>query len=375
MTGTGTSADPYIITSWSELEELSDRYYNYEYAYIAFDPEAENKVIDMKENPVTKTIKLYCWHILGNGWTIRNLRSSVSVFKPEDALHISYVSDLNFENFFLDGSNDTVYFTNDTAAFSGDWDRGNCKWTGCTFSGELIGDAYFTNNHWANSSSVNGIPMLERCALNIKCGDNSGFGRASGELFLRDTKLTIITKKSAYFKLENSKLTGNYTSLNVSGSTSVIDADVAELSGNGSLILVNSDRCSVSDGFTAVTAAQLNNKDYLKSIDFPTGIVEGMNLELTASDFEQGTSSGDGGNSSSSTRVRTSKWYPFSGDSSKITVTAESVSSKALLLNFMGYPHDAPPASCDLYWYESPYDFDVSAYDVNFFRIRRLRYS
>lgn len=38
----------------------------------------------------------------------------------------------------------------------------------------------------------------------------------------------------------------------------------------------------------------------------------------------------------------------------------------------MGYPHDAPPASCDLYWYESPYDFDVSAYDVNFFRIVRL---
>ena len=271
MRGNGTQESPYIITTWSELEELSERYYDHENAYIAFDPDADNKVIDMMENPVVKTIKLYCWHILGNGWTIRNMHSSVSIFKPEDALRISYVSDLNFEDFFLDGSAGTVYFTNDTAAFSGDWDRGNCKWTGCTFSGELVGDAYFTNNHWANSSSVRERPMLDRCTLNIKCDDNSGFGRASDELFLRDTKLTIITKKPAYFKLENSKLTGNYTSLNVGGSTSVIDADVDELSGSGSLILVNSDRCSVPEGFAAVTGNQLNDAEYVENLGFPVG--------------------------------------------------------------------------------------------------------
>ena len=93
----------------------------------------------------------------------------MSIFKPEDALHINYVSDLNFEDFFLDGNAGTVYFVNDTAAFSGDWNRGNCKWTSCTFSGELAGDAYFTNNHWANSNSVRELPMLNRCTLNIKC--------------------------------------------------------------------------------------------------------------------------------------------------------------------------------------------------------------
>ena len=373
MRENGTQENPYIITTWSELEELSERYYDHENAYIAFDPDVENKVIDMAENPSAKTIRLYCWHIIGNGWTIRNLRSSVSIFEPRDALRISYVSDLNFEDFFLDGSAGTVYFTNDTAAFSGDWDRGNCKWTGCTFSGELVGNAYFTNNHWANSSSVREHPMLDRCALDIKCDDNSGFGRASGELFLRDTKLTINTQKSAHFKLKNSKLTGNYASLNVSGSTSVIDADVTELSGSGSLILVNSDRCSVPEGFTSVTTVQLSNEDHLKSIAFPVGVVEGINIELSASDFEQGTTSGDGGNSGSSTRVRTSEWHQFSGDPSKVTVAAESVSGKELLLNFMGYPQNSPPASCDLCWYESPYDFDISAYDVNYFRIL-LRY-
>ena len=98
MRGNGTQENPYIITTWSELEELSERYYDHENAYIAFDPDVENKVIDMTENPVTKTIKLYCWHILGNGWTIRNIRSSVSIFEPRDALRISYVSDLNFED-------------------------------------------------------------------------------------------------------------------------------------------------------------------------------------------------------------------------------------------------------------------------------------
>ena len=54
MQGNGTQESPYIITSWSKLEELSDHYYDNENAYIAFDPDAENKVIDMTENPVTK---------------------------------------------------------------------------------------------------------------------------------------------------------------------------------------------------------------------------------------------------------------------------------------------------------------------------------
>ena len=113
--------------------------------------------------------------------------------------------------------------------------------------------------------------MLDRCTLNIKCDDNSGFGRASSEPFLRDTKLTIITKKAAYFKLENSKLSGSYTSLNVSGSTSVIDADVTELSGIGNLILVNSDRCSVPEGFATVTGNQLNDAEYVENLGFPVG--------------------------------------------------------------------------------------------------------
>ena len=368
LRGNGTQESPYIITTWSELEELSERYYDHENAYIAFDPDADNKVIDMMENPVVKTIKLYCWHILGNGWTIRNMHSSVSIFKPEDALRISYVSDLNFEDFFLDGSAGTVYFTNDTAAFSGDWDRGNCKWTRCTFSGELAGDAYFTNNHWANSSSVRERPMLDRCALDIKCGDNSGFGRASGELFLRDTKLTINIQKSAYFKLENSKLTGNYASLNVSGSTSVIDADVDELSGSGSLILVNSDRCSVPEGFAAVTGNQLNDTEYVENLGFPSSMSDGMILNLTSADFEQGNISGSG-NADSSERIRTSAYLEFTGNPYSVIISANSIDGKSVMVDFLGYSDTESPAVCDLYWYDSPHEFDISSHEVKYFRL------
>lgn len=368
MRGNGTQENPYIIATWSELEELSDHYYDHENAYIAFDPDAENKIIDMTENPITKTIRLYCWHIIGNGWTIRNLHSSVSIFKPEDALRISYVSDLNFEDFFLDGSAGTIYFTNDTAAFSGDWERGNCKWTGCTFSGELVGDAYFTNNHWANSSSVRELPMLDRCSLNLKCGDTSGFSRDSKEVFLQDTKLTIITEKPAYFKFKDSKLTGSYTSLNVSGSTGVIDADVDELSGGGSRILVNSDRCSVPEGFTAVTGNQLNNEEYVESLGFPASTSGDMILNLTSADFEQGNISGSG-DTGSSERIRTPTYLEFTGNPYSVIISANSVDGKSVMVDFLGYSDSEPPAVCDLYWYDSPHEFDISAYEVKYFRL------
>lgn len=267
MRGNGTQESPYIITSWSELEELSERYYDHENAYIAFDSDADNKVIDMTENPVTKTIKLYCWHIIGNGWTIRNMRSSVSIFKPEDALRISYVSDLNFEDFFLDGSAGTVYFTNDTAAFSGDWDRGNCKWTGCTFSGILV-NSQFTNNHWANDSEIKAIPILDQCTLDLVCEGTSGFSTASDPL-IRDTKITMNATTAVSLEMYDSKLKGSYRSLTIKGVTSVVDADVDSLSGDGGTVLVNSDKCSVPDGFVAVTTEQLKDKNYLFDLGYP----------------------------------------------------------------------------------------------------------
>ena len=45
MTGTGTSADPYIVDNWNDLVSKMKEYD----VYIELDPNSENKVIDMKE--------------------------------------------------------------------------------------------------------------------------------------------------------------------------------------------------------------------------------------------------------------------------------------------------------------------------------------
>lgn len=69
--------------------------------YIAFDPDAENKVLDLNDSPYadgfTETISIRAAQILGNGWTIRNLFFSgiAYVFQIEgtelDSLHLENV--------------------------------------------------------------------------------------------------------------------------------------------------------------------------------------------------------------------------------------------------------------------------------------------
>lgn len=71
-TGTGTQADPYIVSSWADFKTAIAA----SGAYVSLDPDASSKVIDLNgsdTNPVTDRLDFNCASLEGNGWRIRNL--------------------------------------------------------------------------------------------------------------------------------------------------------------------------------------------------------------------------------------------------------------------------------------------------------------
>ena len=108
MTGTGTSADPYIVDNWNDLVSKMKEYD----VYIELDPNSENKVIDMNDaapNGVGN-ISIKFKNLKGNNWTIKNIYCPYknlftynSVSSPETKHSITF-ENLNIVNIY---KNDT----------------------------------------------------------------------------------------------------------------------------------------------------------------------------------------------------------------------------------------------------------------------------
>ncbi len=67
--------------------------------------------------------------------------------------------------------------------------------------------------------------------------------------------------------------------------------------------------------------------------------------------------------------VRTEGYLQLTGKPKNVTVSFNSTNT--LLVNFVGYQNQSPsPIVCDLYWYESPKNFDISSYsNLNYYRL------
>ena len=77
--------------------------------------------------------------------------------------------------------------------------------------------------------------------------------------------------------------------------------------------------------------------------------------------IEQGSITSSG-NVSDSTRVRTRGRIAIASPTSA-KITAISNTGKTLQVDFMGYADSSTNTPiCDLYWYDSPYTFDLSQY-------------
>ncbi len=156
-TGNGTQADPYIVSTWEDFLAVCGILN----AYVAFDPDAAHKVIDLNDTADSGGrggFDIYA-NIEGNGWTIRNLvLTSGRIYSNNNVT----VRNLHFQNFitYSDGFMEKVCCT------------------GCQFSGILMATncfAYQTGSY---------TTYLTNCSMNLRL-----MGK-SGELFRRYCKMT-----------------------------------------------------------------------------------------------------------------------------------------------------------------------------------------
>lgn len=99
------------------------------------------------------------------------------------------------------------------------------------------------------------------------------------------------------------------------------------------------------------------------------------NYDLLQLGLEQGNI-GSSGDTEDSTRVRSVGYIEISAFSRYATLSAVSSTGKSVLVDFIGYSsRDSSAIACDLYWYSSPYKFDITSYSgIKYFRVV-LKYS
>ena len=124
MTGTGTQADPYIVSTLADLRTAAGT----AGAYVEMDPDASTKIIDLNgsaANPVTDRLDINCASLAGNGWRIRNLyfSSTSDHFLVSTTTAATQVSDLHFDNLVCNNGAKSLLSTASTTL------------TGCSFTG------------------------------------------------------------------------------------------------------------------------------------------------------------------------------------------------------------------------------------------------
>ena len=268
ITGTGTIADPYVVTTWSELAEKAAE----SDVYIKIGNDI-NMNDEYPEGFSTQfTIK--CASIDGDGKTIKNL-----YFKSGRLFYCEYNrtwKNTNFVNFVLgDGNNGAAFHYNGTI-------YNTLTFKNCKLSGRL-------NSGPNNSNRVilaGGRLKFDRCSLNIYFSENTSTLSNSPDwrdlvTFLYcNCNFTGVTDKGLNMLLDNSYIKGSLPSATISTTSSVgtgslysvLDITVAECTGGSgtNLVLCNSEKCStISEYLTSVTTAQLTNATYLDGIGFP----------------------------------------------------------------------------------------------------------
>lgn len=138
-TGTGTQSDPFIVDNWTDFKALCPRYG----AYITLRADAENKVMDVREDSSLEQDFFYLRaHINGNGWTIRNFCTGSYAVR----LAGNSINNLHFANLIS-----RFYPFYDGAVF-----------TDCTFTAVLTDHACFMYG------TKNYTPTFRRCSFSIR---------------------------------------------------------------------------------------------------------------------------------------------------------------------------------------------------------------
>lgn len=255
MTGSGTQANPYIVSTWSDFITAATISTD---TYIEFVP---NTVIDLNNvqpEGFSSALSL-AGHIDGKNSVIKNLvvndqYGRIFDVSGLDMKNISFLNMRGSKKIFerqMSTSSLTLY----KCQFSGRLDNpddiiymsgGSCS--RCSFTLEVHGSENVRFN-WDSDYSV------QYCRIDIS-GTNTGSYISIGNV-------------------SNCYVTGKHsTKIEVYGSTNVVDftAPAFESDNFASNILVNSTKCTsiqTLPGVHACTTYQLKNAEYLSSIGFP----------------------------------------------------------------------------------------------------------
>lgn len=289
MTGTGTQADPYLVSTWEEFKTAVDTVN----VYVALDPNATSKVMDANDaniNPFSTSVRFQCDGIEGNGWTIRNLYFNGTGLSMISNAQTCTINNLYFENIvcnngissFLNAARATFnacrftgikYAGSQTAAIAAGSTttsyRG--KFSKCTFAfkvvgasaGSLFSGVDFTECNLniissAKATSGTRCDLFDHCTLENALILGGITLNGGGSIYMANASTVM---KNVFAAVEINRPDGD-TTVFYPGKATATSCIVKDLIGSG-IAYYN------GDNIQYVTAAQGKDAAYLSSIGFP----------------------------------------------------------------------------------------------------------
>ena len=270
ITGTGTSADPYVVTTWAELASKTSE----TGVYIKL-----GNNIDMNtEYPegLTSGLTVNCNQIDGDGKTVKNLylKSGAlitcagrnSTWKNTELLSWSIGNGSNAASITYNGNTSGTYTFNQ-----------------CKLSGRLNGGSGANASYLAATGRI----KFYRSSINMQMTANTSTVNMSADwrncctMEYCNVNFTGETDKTLNIVAVNSYIKGTLASATLNATRypdgqvstySVLDITAAAFTANSAInmVLANSEKCSsIEQYLTSVTTAQLTNATYLSGIGFP----------------------------------------------------------------------------------------------------------
>lgn len=270
ITGTGTSADPYVVTTWAELASKTSE----TGVYIKL-----GSNIDMNtEYPegLTSGLTVNCAQIDGDGKTVKNLYLQSGALITCDGRNSTW-KNTEFFNWSIGNGNNAASIT------SNGYTSGTYTFNQCKLSGRLNGGSGNNTSFLAASGRI----KFYRSSINFQMTANTSTVDMSGDwrncctMEYCNVNFTGETDETLNIVLVNSYIKGSLASATLNATRypdgqvstySVLDISAAAFTANSAtnLVLANSEKCSnIGQYLTSVTSAQLTSAAYLESIGFP----------------------------------------------------------------------------------------------------------
>ena len=295
MTGSGTQTDPYIVDSWSEFESIGIN--SNSGVYVHFNPDAENKIIDMNDiyPEGCPSYDIGSSEIYGNGWEIRNLYLKNPLFY---AAAYGVINGFKFTSFRHETSSPFL------AAEYSYYDNYGCLFEKNIFSGITKSNVFFNENLGQKIELYNSsfdLIISDDVTFRLANGISSGSGNFKKDIMFNNIKIQLtgnskINPNGLFGECPNHNFANNR--INVIANTGCdfpIAQSAAGFSGNvilgsntGVISPLGSGTCSgvniynsdtlnytgTDSRFKGCTTEQLRSAEYLQSIGFAIGVEE-----------------------------------------------------------------------------------------------------